>query len=375
MSLLTIPPSLLDELDADAQQRVQSDDPETAARAVLAIVDEFPPFSSLVRERSQWLALARQIIVKHVDPDLRLDVPLLSAIAQTAFAARETTPALTASEQALAAAIDLRDLPLEASIRARRLPHLSLLGLRDATTDMERLEQLERELGAQLSAGIRVEIGLGRVAWTAAQGDFDGQRRALAGLARLPLPQDERLTFVAYATQCSLAQLSLRSRERLAAVKALMEAARLAAEMQAHAELANLQAILAAFAVRTGDFDSALAHAESSLSAAQQMTSGSGQPDPWLGLPVDVSTESECSGAIRVLAEAAVTALDRTDRIGFLVLVTSLVAFYLLDDRAPEALDALTESIETAEQFDEPRGAAMLRSVSESLLRRLGMLS
>ena len=97
--------------------------------------------------------------------------------------------------------------------------------------------------------------------------------------------------------------------------------------------------------------------------------------DDHITKPIDVAAESDCRGIIRVLAEAAVAAIDGGDRVGFLVLVTSLVAFYLLDDRAPEALDALTESIETAAQFDDERGSAMLRGISEALLRHMGMLA
>jgi hypothetical protein len=372
--LITIPAGLLGQLDEHAQADVCSADPHVAAVALLELAEELPPFSSLVSERSKWLALARELIAGHVDPTLRLEVPLLSAIAQTAFAAREMTPALTASEQALVAASELDDVCLEASIRARRLPHLSMLGLPDSNRDAARLREITESRVGELTGWVRAEIALAEVAMHGLSGDLDRQRRGLASLARLPLPQDERLTFVAYATHCSLAQLSLRERSRMQCVKALIEAARLASEMHAYAELANLQAILAAFAVRTGDFDSALAHAGSSLDAARLATSNVGQPDPWLGFPIDVSTESECSGVIRVLAEAAVSALDRGDRIGFLVLVTGLVAFYLLDDRAPEALDALNESIETAEQFDEERGTMMLHGVSESLLRHMGML-
>lgn len=371
--LIEVPAELLEQLDEPTAAAVQSADANEAVVALLALAESLPPFSSLVRERSQWLALARELIAGHTDPEARHDVPLLAAIAQTAFAAHETTPALTASEQALAAAIDTGNEALELAIRAQRLPHLAMLGLPDAASDATRIDALLAS--SDLPPWPRTQSALALVAVAGVDEDYDAQRRGLASLARLPLPQDERLTFVAYATQCALAQMSLRQRQRLQCVKSLIEAARLAAEMQASAELANLQAILAAFAVRTNDFDAALAHAESSLNAARSASVHGGQPDPWLGLPLDVSGEQTCGGIIRVLAEAAVTALDRGDRVGFLVLVTSLVAFYILDDRAPEALDALTESIETAEQFEDGRGATMLRGVSEALLRHMGMLS
>jgi len=373
--LIDLPPDLLEDLDDETVAGVCSDDAATAAATMLAVAESVPPFSSQVQERSRWLAYARQLIAGHSLDTPGLDVQLLALIAQTALAARETTPALTASDQALAAAVDMGDVALEAAIRARRLPHLAMLGLPQAEQDAARNDAIVQSFGSDLPHSLLAEINLGRVAWCGTQGQLDELRKSLAGLARLQLPADDRLTFIAYATQCALAQLSLRSRQRVQAVRAMIEAARLADEMQAYAELANLQAGLAAFAVRIGDFDAALAHADSSLLAASRATNTSAQPDPWLGLPLDVSIEDECGGVIRVLAEGAVAALDRGDRLAFLVLVTALVAFYIQADRAPEALDALREAIEAAETSGDDRGADMLRGVTERLLRYMGMLS
>lgn len=373
---VAIDADLLDELDDVERAAVQSSDPTEAAAAILGVVDTIPPFSSLVRERSRWLSVARQLIVTGVDPGRGLDVRLLAAIAQTAFAARETAPALTASEQALAAAVEIGDVALQLSVMARRLPHLLNDEASAADAEMKRIHDLVAKYGeANVPVGVLAEVMLATAAWLGAHGRYDEQRRALVKLARLALPQDDRLSFIAYATHCALAQLWLRTRQRMHAVQTLIEAARLAAEMDAQAELANLQAVLAAYAVRIGDYDAALAHAESALNASRASTAQHGQPDPWLGMPYDVATEQDCGGIIQVLAEAAVTTLDRGDRTAFLVLATALVAFYMLDDRAPEALDTLNEAIEVTEQGGDERGVEMLRGVSEGLLRYMGMLS
>ncbi len=342
--LAAVPEELLAELDDQTRAAVCAADPDTAAAAILDVVDTLPPLTSLVRERSQWLAAARSVILAGVDPALGLDVRLLAAIAQTAFAARETAPAMTASEQALAAAAEIGNIELEISVRARRLPHMAALGGGEADTEIVALGALVERSGAGLDVGVRADVALAQAAWLGARGRFDELRQTLVGLARLPLPQDDRLAFIAYATHCALAQLSLRTRQRMQAVKALIEAARLAAELDAHAELANLQAVLAAYAVRIGDYDAARAHASSSLDAARNATAQHAQPDPWLGMPFDVSLEQDCAGIIHVLAEAAVVALDRGDRTAFLVLATALVAFYMLGHRGRLGLDALKEA-------------------------------
>ena len=107
----------------------------------------------------------------------------------------------------------------------------------------------------------------------------------------------------------------------------------------------------------------------------ERATLAHAQTNPWLGLPLDVAAETDFAGAIRSLAESVVQSLDRNDRHAFLVAVCALVAFYLVADRAPEALDALKESIEAAQEMSDSAGESLLRSVSESLLRFMDVLS
>jgi len=216
---------------------------------------------------------------------------------------------------------------------------------------------------------------MGEAAYYARFAAWDEVRQSLAGLGRAGLQRDERLHWYAFSSQLTLAQLHMRTGQRVPAVRSLIEAARLAHELDAWSELANVQTVIAAFAVRTGSFESGMSHASSALAAMEHASVAQAQMDPWLGLPLDIAAEPDFAGAIRSLAESVVQALDRNDRHAFLIAVCALVAFYLVADRAPEALDALTESIEAAQEMSDVSGESLLRSVSESLLRFMGVLT
>ena len=359
------------------QEALESGDVLLAAETLFEIINGLPPLSSQVKPRSRWLAtLSRLFAEQDVDWPLGHEVRLLAAVAQTAFAAREVTSALTASEQAVGRAIELGDLPLEALVRARRLAWLSGTDHGEAAAEAQALDAVWQRLGeAQRSADLLAEVHLAWTAWYGAKRDFVAMRKAMASLGRLQLPVDDRVHFVAFATQCALAQLALRTRMRVQAAQSMIDAARIAADFEADAELANLQAALAAFAVRAGDFDSAIAHASSALDAAQSSQAAKTHLDPWFGMPFDIAPERDLAGVIRHLAEAALAAQESGDRTGFLVSATGMVAFYLLADRAPEALDAMNEAIEAVQEMNDEHASKMLRGVAEGLLRYMGMLA
>lgn len=75
------------------------------------------------------------------------------------------------------------------------------------------------------------------------------------------------------------------------------------------------------------------------------------------------------------MAESVLVAQDLGDAVGFSLAVLAMVAFYLADDRALEALDALTEAREVARGFEDPEIAQRLHNTAESLLRHLGILA
>lgn len=371
-----LPEHLLAELD-DAQCLAVADEDEAfAATAMLDIVDSLAPFSSEVQVRSAWLSQVRSLLVILGDrcPD-RLGVRMLAAISRTAFAARETTAGLAAGEHALKRAIETGDVAAQVSIRAGRLPFLAISSPVEAAREARLLDAATCQLQADGPPTFRdAEVLLAYLAWHGAAGALDAMRRELAALGRLRLPHDDALHFVAYASQASLAQFYLRSRQLAQAALALIEAARLADQQGAHAELANLQVVIAAIAMQAGDFPAAVAHAQSAVEAAAATPVQHAQPDPWLGFPIDICIIDSCAGAVQVLAESVLHAQDIGDATGFLIAASAMGAFYLADDRALEALDALTEAAEVAKSLDDGEVALVLRAQAEALLSHLGIL-
>ncbi len=370
------PADLVDELDPSRRQAVLQTDVLAAARAVLLVVDETPPFSSTVRERSRWLAFARSLLATQEGDEADvLGVRLFVSIARTAFAARETSPALIASRQALDLARDVGDVESVLRIHAGRVAFQAVGARAEATDEIAEMQGvLAAHVGSDLPASVDVEVRLARLAWAGARGDLVAMRSSLANVGRLELPKTDWLHFLAWASQSALAQLMIRSGQRTHAVRALIEAARIADELDAHAELANLQGTVAGIAVQAGDFESAVSHAESALAAASLAGAPHGQPDPWLGMPYDLAACKDAAGAIRIMAESAVDAQTVSDPDAFLQSVTSMVAFYLADDRAVEALDALGEAVAAARDNGHQTAARLLREVSEHLLGDLGVL-
>ncbi len=371
-ALQTLDDEFLDELDDATAERVTGSDDADAVAALLELVESLPPLSSSMHARSAYLAAIRERFGAWSEAwDEGLQPRLLLGIAETAFVAHETTAGMAATHQAIELAEDLGRADLAIAGRALRLPYLAG---EDADAEAEAITDELDALGAA-SASLLGRVHLARAAWHAQAGRWDDVRGELASVGRLALPHDERLVWVAYASQLLLARMSLRSGQRAAAAKSLIEAARVAADLEAHAELANLQTVVAAFAVRTGSFEAAMAHAASALAALAAAQCQHQQPDPWLGVPLDVSAERDVAGAIRAVAEAVIAAQDRGDRVDFLIAVSALVAFYLASDRAPEALDALSESQVAADELGDENAKQLLRSLSESLLRYMGVLS
>ena len=368
--------ALLDTLDDDDRAAVQDEDDVQAVLAMLVVVELIPPFSSNVQARSAWLQQVRQIAVGLGDrcPD-EIEVRMLAAIARTAYAARETTPGLAASEHALARAIEAGDVAAQVMICAQRLPFLAIAQPVEATRDARRLEAALALLTAsERLPMLEADVRLAHIAWYGAAGQLTNLRKALADLGRLQLPKDEALSFIAYASHVALGQLYLRAQQRAQAALALIEAARLADLHGAHAELANLQVCIAGIAMQAGDFGAAINHAHSAVDAARQAVCQHAQPDPWLGFPFDVCTADSSASAVQALAEAVLSAQDLGDSTGFLMASTAMAAFYLADDRALEALDALTEATEAARTLDDGTVASTLRAVAEGLLGHLGVL-
>ncbi len=374
---MIVPDELLSTLESHQRDAVQSPSAVVAVQAMLEVVEGIPPISSRVRLRSRWLALVSRLLGNDVeDCPAHLEVGLLATVARTAFAARELTAATNASEQAISLAQECGEDALEAVVRARRLAFVARVDRLGAARDHQALlEACEQVPSLQDDVVVMAEVYLGRIAWNAVCDDLDAVRRCLAALGRLDLPHDSRLHFFAYATRVALAQYQLRTRKRVQAVHSLIDAARVAAELDAHPEMANIQTVLAAFAVRAGDFDAAFAHGQSAIEAAQLSRVTRRQLDPWLGMPFDVSVEKDHAGVIHHLAEAALSARDDSDRVGFLVSVMAMIAFYLLADRAPEALDTMNEAVVAVKAMDDPHASAMLRQTAEGLLRYMGMLT
>ena len=370
------PPSteMLRNVAPDLHARVLSQDDVEAAVAMLDVVDRLPPFSSSVQQAAPWLRDARAIVQALGDdcPE-PLEVRLLAAVARTAFAARETTPALAASDSALARATELGDVRLQVMILAQRLPFLAHTTPVQATRDFRILDGLLTQLPPLGMGGYRdAEVVLARIAWAGATGDLERLRRELATFGRLQLPEDDRLDFCAYATHAALAQLHLRMHHRAPAAVALLAAANLASAHHAGPELANLHACVAALAVQAGDFHEAVAQARAAVAAGS--TVHHVQPDPWLGMPFDVGCARNPGDVVHALAEAILHAQDLGDAPGFLLAATAMAAFYLADRRAMEALDGLNEASDVAKTLTDQSVAPALRQVAESLLRHLGIL-
>ncbi len=363
---------LLDELDDATRAAIEGSDNEAAVAAILQEIEALPAFTALVRDRSRWLA-AIQLRFAHWEESWEpaLEPRLLLAIAQTALAAHETAAALTALSQAVELAEELECGVEEIKARALRLPWLPADQAQAEIVTLDERLLVHRDVGADAMA----HVHLGRAAIYARSEAWDGVRVELAGVGRLALPRDERITWVAYTSQLLLVRMGLRTQQRAAAAQALMEAARIAAELGSHAELANLQALVAAFAVRTGSFEAAILHAGNAIDALAESSITQPQPDPWLGLPFDIAAERQVAGAIRATAESAIAAQEAGDRTAFLLAVTVLVALYLASDRAPEALDALNEAQQAAADLGDGAARALIRSISESLLRYMGMLA
>lgn len=369
----SVPIELVAHLPAVLKQRVLASDDAVAAEAMLDVVDALPAFSSYVAQGSAWLERVRAAVARLGEqcPE-RTEVRLLAAIARMAFAARETGPALAAAEAALARAVEVGDVELQATILAQRLPFLAHVSPVPAARDIRALDTALGQLPPTLQPSHRDgDVALARIAWAGATGDQTRMRRELAAFGRLRLPEDERLAHFAFATHLGLAQLHLRSHQRAPAAAALIHAAKLADAHEAVAELVNVQACIAALAMQAGDFHAAVAHAHSAISPSQSLRRS--QPDPWLGLPLDVAQAHNPGEAVGLLAEAVLHAQDLGDSTGFFVAATAMAAFYLADRRAMEALDGLNEAADVAKSMSDPSVVAALREVSESLLRHLGI--
>jgi hypothetical protein len=373
---------LLEELDDDQYLAVSAEDPAEAAAAMLDLVESLPPFSSQVQRRSAWLASVRQCVAElgETCPE-DIEVRLLLAIARTALAGRQTTAALTAMDHGLARAQELGHRAGVVALRALRLPYLAHKSPVDASQEARQLDAAFATLTADRIGQptdaerlLEAEVLLARLAWAGATDDAVRVKQELAAIGRLTLPRTSMLTWIAFASHSALAQLYLRSRQRAQAAMALLDAARIADGEEAWLELANLQCLIAALGMLAGDFVAARNHAV----AATEALAGNGlafsQPDPWLGLPLDLAPARDLAGAVKLLAESILASQDVGDTTGFLLAAAAMAAFYLADDRPFEALDALTEAGDVARGLEDPSVAAALRSVAEALLGHLGVL-
>ena len=369
-----IPAAWLVGLAADVQQRILTPDDAIAAEAMLDVVDGLPAFSSNITAASGWLGAVRSAIGRlGEDCPERTEVRMLAAIARMAFAARETSPALAASEAALARAADVGDAEMQVTILAQRIPFLAHNAPVPTSRDVRAMDALLAQLPPPLTPGYGdADVALARIAWAGATGELARLRQELAAFGRLRLPEDDRLSFCAFATTLAVAQLHLRGQQRAQAATALIHAANLADAHGAVSELANVQACVAALAIQAGDFHAAVAHARSAVSTAGACRHT--QPDPWLGLPIDICQARSPGQAVQQLAESVLRAQDVGDATGFMVAATAMAAFYLADQRAMEALDGLNEAAEVAKSLSDPSVAPAIRQIAESLLRHLGIL-
>ena len=369
-----VPAEWLEGLSPSLRSRILSPDEATSAEAMLDVVDGLPAFSSCVAQASGWLSAARALVGRMAeDCPERTEVRMLAAIARMAFAAKETSPALAASEAALARAAEAGDLDMQITILAQRIPFLAHHAPVPASRDVRTMDALLAQVPPSLTPEHRDgDVALARIAWAGATGDQARLRQELAQFGRLKLPEDERLSFCAFETTLALAQWCLRVQQRGQAASALIHAAKLADAHEAISELSNVQACIAALAAQAGDFHAAVAHARSAV--ATQGACRHVQPDPWLGLPIDICQARDPGGAVPQLAEGVLRAQDVGDATGFMMAATAMAAFYLADQRAMEALDGLNEAAEVAKSLTDPSIAPAIRQVAESLLRHLGIL-
>lgn len=372
----------LDELDDDQYLAVSAEDPAEAAAAILQLVESLPPFSSQVQRRSAWLIPARQCVEElgEACPE-DIEIRLLLAIARTALAARQTMAALAAVEHALGRAQELGHHAGQVALRATRLPYLAFKSPVEAAHELRLLDAAVNawtaaRIGQATDAErlLEAEVLLARLAWAGSTGDFARVRQELAGLGRLTLPRAPGLSWIAFASHLALAQLYLRSKQRAQAALALIDAARIADGEDALVELANLQVLVAALGMLAGDFPAAREHAVAAVDALRGATAPFAQPDPWLGLPIDLAPARDLAGSVKVLAEAILAAQDVGDSTAFLLAASGMAALYLADDRPFEALDALTEASDVAASLSDASVAPALRAEAEALLGHLGVL-
>jgi tetratricopeptide (TPR) repeat protein len=374
-----LPTHLLDHL-GPAGDAVLDKDGVVAARAALTLVESLPAMTSALHERSAWLGYVRSLLVELGDacPE-DVEVRLLASISRTALAAHETSAGLAAADHALARAEETGELAAQVSILAGRLPYVAHRSPLDANRDLRKMDAAWSLLSEDIHLDdslqlLYAEVLLARAAYHGSCGQIDKLRQEITELGRLNLPRCEALSFVATASFALLGQYYLRAGQHAAAVDPLSRAVQLCEQSGAWTEAANLQTTLAATALLQGQFDQALVHARAAVVDAQRSGASHAQPDPWLGLPLDVCPVRSAAEAVHAAAEAVLTAQDLADPAGFLLSSAAMVAFYLADDRALEALDALTEATEVAKSLEDPSIPAALRGISERLLGHLGVL-
>lgn len=356
-------------------------DPVTAARAVLDLAERTAPLTSAVPRLSAWLGYARSLAIEAGDrcPE-DVEVRLMAMVARTALCAHQTSAGFAAAEHALGRAIDTRDRATEILIRAARLPYLAHKAPVDANRELRLMDTAWQLLvGAEPVHDDRVrwaqaQMLLARAAYHGATGDLAMLRGELAEIGRLTLPKVDGLRFIAYASHAALAQLWLRSNRFDRAAASLQDAVSICEAEQAWTEAANLRTVQAALWLHARDFYAALAAANSAIASARQASLPDAQLDPWLGMPFDLSAARGAGDAVRAMADAVLAAQDLGDAVAFYVASLAMVAFYLADDRALEAVDAISEAREVAKGLHDPTVAPNLQGVAEALLRHLGIL-
>lgn len=376
-----VPENLLD-LASGNKDDLLSPDGVVLARAALDAVADLPLLSSSLAARSQWLAFVRELVVDLGDdcPD-DVEIRMLACISRTALVAHQTSPGLATAEHALSLALECGDLLGQILARAGRLPFLAHKAPVEANRDMRQLDADWAEL-QEVRVGpltneeqwIQAEVLLARLAYYGATGDLSRVRGTLGELGRVQLPKRPGLTFVAYASQAVLLQLWLREGRYDRAINTADDALMLCEQEAAWAEYGNLCAVRAALAMLEGDIRAAIELAHRSVGASKRSSVQSDQPDPWLGLPFDMSPAKSPAEAVQTMAEAVLAAQDLADAPGFLMSAAAMGAFYLSDDRALEALDALNEASQVAKSLADPNISPALRHIAEQTLDYLGVL-
>ncbi len=375
------PASLLAALGG-RQDEVLSGDGTLAATAALDALAELPLLSSSLGLRSHWLKYVREVIVDLGDhcPD-SIEIRMLAAISRAALLAHQTSPGLATAEHALNRATESGDVYGQLLVLAGRLPMLAHKAPVEANRDLRQIEADWQDLvaarGQRLSDDdlwLQGELLLARLSYHAATGDMALMRVELAELGRVPLPRRPALSFVAYASQALLLQMWLREGHYERAERAADDAIELCDQESAWVEVANVCAIRAALALLAGRVRQAVDVARRGVAAAARTPVQDQQPDPWLGLPFDVCPGKTPAQAIQLMAEAVLTAQDQSDATAFLVAALAMGAYYLADDRALEALDALNEASQVAKALADPTPARLVRHAAEQLLGYLGIL-